>query len=68
MTTPKTPLCATCKHLRDFPPEGEDFGLACDAYPRGIPEEILDSKVDHRKPYSGDQGIRYKKGIREESA
>ena len=33
--------------------------LACDAYPEGIPDEILDNKVDHREPFEGDRGLRF---------
>jgi hypothetical protein len=41
------PLCLACTRLR----EGE---FACDAYPAGIPHEILDGMHDHRKPFPGD--------------
>ena len=34
--------------------------LACDAYPKGIPDEILDNEVDHRSPVNGDKGLRFK--------
>lgn len=32
-------------------------GLACYAFPTGIPSEILTGGYDHRNPYSGDAGI-----------
>ena len=46
--------CITCKNvdLNGAPP-------TCKAYPDGIPDAILLSKHDHRKPYPGDNGIRY---------
>lgn len=34
-------------------------GENCKAYPRGIPVEILTGKVNHRKPYKGDNGIQF---------
>ena len=46
-------LCDQCAWLK----EGE--GLCCIAFPDGIPEAIRDGRVDHRKPYAGDQGIRF---------
>ena len=33
--------------------------LACDAYPEGIPDEILDNKVDHRATVEGGRGLRF---------
>ena len=54
MTTIAPPICGGCKHLlvdlRD---------PKCDAYPGRIPSPILLSRVDHREPYSGDDGIRF---------
>lgn len=34
--------------------------LACFAYPKGIPDGIFLGTVDHRFPYPGDFGIRWK--------
>jgi len=34
----------------------------CKAFPKGIPDEIGWDGFDHKKPYKGDNGIRYKKG------
>ena len=52
-------LCLWRARLR-----GRDDGpmpveLACDAYPKGIPDEILDNDVDHREPVAGDKGLRF---------
>lgn len=70
-------MCRHCKHLRN-----ETVGIAiytCSAYPNGIPYEFRESQVDHRRPYPGDQGIRFEpkegyqvdedleQGLREES-
>jgi hypothetical protein len=48
-----TNSCQTCKYRSPDEP-GE-----CLAFPDGIPEEILDGLVDHKKPYPGDNGITY---------
>lgn len=45
-------LCATCARLED--------GLSCAAFPGGIPEAILQGRWDHRLPYRGDGGQRYR--------
>lgn len=33
---------------------------SCDAFPDGIPTEILVGNFDHSKPFSGDSGIRFR--------
>ena len=50
-----SPLCNTCIH-RLSP-------VTCEAYPRGILKGILTGDLDHRKPVTGDSGIRYKKVV-----
>lgn len=56
MTTIDPPICFTCKHLHD--PDTYPH-LKCAAFPDGIPKQILYHDADHRKPYPGDQGIRF---------
>ncbi len=34
--------------------------IACRAYPRGIPNEILEGRIDHHSPYPGDNGLRWR--------
>jgi hypothetical protein len=48
-------LCVFCVHMRGgaLPPK-------CAAFPRGIPRQILEGQADHRRPFPGDKGIRYK--------
>ena len=45
------PPCETCRNY-----EGEH---RCRAFPDGIPQNILDGKHDHRRPYPGDHGVQY---------
>jgi hypothetical protein len=55
------PSCATCALYR--PAEVGLVGdetATCSAFPDGIPAEILDGGFDHREPYPGDGGIRYR--------
>ena len=51
------PQCTKCKHLhRDTKKRG-----TCDAYPKGIPWQIISNEHDHRMPFKGDKGIRFKR-------
>lgn len=34
--------------------------LFCDAFPKGIPQSILEGEVDHSKVYTGDKGLVFK--------
>lgn len=57
MTSITAPICYGCKHLNA---DRQDKGYwECAAYPKGIPDEIILSDVDHKKPYAGDNGIQF---------
>ena len=45
--------CLDCLHLTDLL-EG-----TCQAFPGGIPEDILQDRVLHDRPYPGDHGLRF---------
>lgn len=37
-----------------------ELTMTCEAYPKGIPAPILDDTFDHRSPFAGDHGLRFK--------
>lgn len=51
------PICADCQRLHRA--VYGKWGLFCDAFPDGIPEEIIASQVDHRQPVDGDHGLQF---------
>lgn len=51
------PLCFRCARLRGVEP---GVGWACDAFPRGIPVDVLASVHDHHDPLPGDGGLTFK--------
>lgn len=46
--------CLECLHA-----VGWKWGY-CDAYPDGIPDAILEGRVNHRRKHKGDNGITFK--------
>jgi hypothetical protein len=48
-----SPRCTSCRHS-NLPDSA-----TCTAYPKGIPDAILQKGFDHKNPYPGDHGIRY---------
>lgn len=50
------PICYNCKHRKPKPGIGAFF---CDAFPAGIPGDIILNVADHRKPFGGDNGIHF---------
>ncbi len=61
--------CRGCKHLTHSAAEfsssrARSFEIvwACSAFPAGIPEPILNGERFHRRPYPGDDGIRFEPG------
>jgi hypothetical protein len=51
------PKCFQCKHLF-----ANQKGPNCEAFPDGIPMEILLNDFDHENAYPGDNGIRFEEG------
>tara|TARA_B110000444_G_scaffold258104_1_gene298107 strand:+ start:1820 stop:2068 length:249 start_codon:yes stop_codon:yes gene_type:complete len=54
------PICLNCKwfDIWNFEP-GNAF--KCKAYPNGIPDLIISSEVNHKRPYTNDKNIQYEK-------
>ena len=59
------PQCLKCKHL--FPLTLGQL-MRCSAFPEEIPHEIRRNQHDHRKPFSGDNGIRFRPVAKAEAA
>ena len=49
------PDCLKCKHFNYL----NKNGFTCKAFPEGIPKIINTATIKHRKPYLGDNGIRF---------
>ena len=55
MTLQTRAICLECTHLH----ERLGVGWTCDAYPLGIPDEIITLEHDHRRPFPGDNDIQF---------
>jgi len=51
----REPLCMYCTRIR----KGEPWGYLCEAFPGGIPVEIIESRFDHRRAHPGDHGLQF---------
>jgi len=49
------PSCWDCRHFHN----ANQQRSTCDAFPSGIPMDILLSEQDHTSPYPGDHGIQF---------
>ena len=49
------PQCLNCTRYNVY----KNNTVSCNAFPNGIPDEILDAENNHDKPFKGDNGIRF---------
>jgi hypothetical protein len=59
MTSGPPAQCLACARWRS-PLDTDLVAQTCDAYPSGIPDQIWLNRADHRKPFEGDGGLRWK--------
>lgn len=58
MTTFPAPVCLSCKRFDPAP--RNEYGLFCEAFgDKPIPEDIIQSRFDHREPHAGDSGLQF---------
>ena len=55
-----TPLCLKCAHFH----ENNEETFACDAFPKGIPDEIVLRGFNHNQPFPGDNGLRFQARVK----
>ncbi len=53
--------CSHCRHLWLSGRGPWRMRSICNAFPKGIPFEILRGEFDHTQPHEGDRGIRFEK-------
>jgi len=58
---PENIQCSFCTRLHD---ESSPGNPTCDAFPDGIPQEILLNELDHREPHPDDNGLQIDFGSR----
>jgi hypothetical protein len=55
MTIGATPICVFCSHWHRV----NLNGMTCEAYPEGIPKDIILNRQDHRQHLPDDQNIKF---------
>jgi len=52
--------CSVCaRFVSPWAAGDPSAGQTCEAFPQGIPGEVLDNTLDHRQPVDGDHGVRW---------
>jgi hypothetical protein len=60
MVVGPAPLCLACAHFHEW----DEHRFTCDAFPIGIPDEIVYGGYNHKKPFAGDHGIRFRPRVK----
>jgi hypothetical protein len=58
------PLCMVCKHRKK---DATGHWFVCEAFPEGIPGEIITGVFKHTRKYPGDNGIRFEPAVKDEA-
>lgn len=56
-----TTQCIKCKHVHSSKIKKQPSPMSCEAFPNGIPSDILNGKISHTKHIPGDNGIKFEK-------
>ena len=63
----QSPICGGCLHyiIANLFNKSHKFEKKCEAFPKGIPDEIWGGENNHTEPYDDDKGIRFTKPTRD---
>lgn len=59
----KEPKCTKCKY---YDADNPDIYPVCKEFSDGIPRDIWGERINHEKPYPGDNGIQFEPSVDKE--